>query len=45
MAQTLDIAGAGTVGMAGNRAPFGLFKTWNGRETCSATSARTGLPR
>ena len=26
MAQTLDIAGAGTVGMAGNRAPFGLFK-------------------
>ena len=26
MAQTLDIAGAGTVGMAGNRTPFGLFK-------------------
>ena len=26
MAQTLDIAGAGTVGMAGNRTPFVLFK-------------------
>ncbi len=26
MAPTLDIAGAGTVGMAGNRTPFGLFK-------------------
>ena len=26
MAQTLDIAGAGTVGMAGNGTPFGLFK-------------------
>jgi C4-dicarboxylate transporter/malic acid transport protein len=26
MAQTLDIAGAGTVGVAGNHTPFGLFK-------------------
>jgi len=45
MAQTPDIAGAGTAGMAGTRTPFGLFKTWSGRETFSATSARTGLPR
>ncbi len=26
MAQTLDVAGTGTVGMAGNRAPFGPLK-------------------
>lgn len=45
MAQTLDIAGAGTVGTAGNPTPFGLFKNLERPGDISATSARTGLPR
>ena len=44
MTQTLDIHRAGTAGGRITPGRSACSKNWSGRETCSATSARTGLP-